>query len=74
MKRWPSGSNFEGLQNNGVDKSEPQIVEPGETTAPKHHQLTGDQGIQGRKCSDPNGVCKVNGEVAADEKSEQNQQ
>ena len=59
---------------NGIDKSESKVVEPGEMTAPKHHQLTGNQGVEGGECPDADSVREVNGEVAADEESDQKQQ
>ena len=74
MTRRPSGSNFERLQNNGVNKSKPQVVEPGKTTTPKNHQFTGDEGTKRRIRPQLNSVQDVNGEVAANEKSKQKQQ
>ena len=73
MTRWPSGSNFERLQNNGVNESKPEVVEPGKTTAPKNHQFTGDEGTKRRVSPEFNSIQDVDGKVAADEKSEQQQ-
>ena len=74
MKRCPSGSNFESLQNDGVNESQSEVVEPRDAAAPEHEQFTGHKGVQSREGPDTNCIGEVNGEVAADEKTDQDDQ
>ena len=54
-------------QNNGVNKTQPQVVEPWKATAAEHQQFRCHEGVQGSEGPDADGIREVNREVATDE-------